>query len=136
IAEYSGAVAALDCEVPARVQSELYMLFRRVLDRAVRRFLIYRPGFDLAATIDHLTPLLSRLLAHLPDLLVGAELEQYEANKQEYVEAGVDEALAAWGAGRLPLVRMLDVVQVAGELGIGPHEVARMYFRAADMVGF
>ncbi len=136
IAEYSDAVRALDCHVAAHVQSELYMLFRRVLDRAVRHFLIYRPGLDLTGTIEKLTPLMTRLLEGMPGLLVGAELEQYDANRQAYREAGVGEELADWGAGLLPLVRMLDVIHVADRDQLDPHDVARLYFRAADMVGF
>ena len=136
IAEYMNAVGEADNRVPAHVQSELYMLFRRALDRAVRHFLIYRPEFDLTEAIERLTPLLAELQADLPDLLVGAEAEQYEAAKSAYLEAGVSEHLAAWGAGLLPLVRMLDVIEVAETHGADPREVARLYFRAADMVGF
>src|SRR5699024_418020 len=122
ITEYTSAVGAADNHVPVHVQSELYMLFRRALDRAVRHFLIYRPGFDLTETINELTPLLTRLLGELPDLLVGAEAEQYETAKNTYLEAGVDADLAAWGAGLLPLVRMLDVIRVANAHDSDPRE--------------
>src|SRR5699024_3720757 len=93
ITEYMNAVGEADNHVPAHVQSELYMLFRRALDRSVRHFLIYRPEFDLTEAIERLTPLLTELQADLPDLLVGAEAEQYEAAKSAYLEAGVSEGL-------------------------------------------
>src|SRR5699024_949384 len=135
ITEYMNAVGEADNHVPAHVQSELYMLFRRALHRSVRHFLIYRPEFDLTEAIERLTPLLTELQADLPDLLVGAEAEQDEAATSAYREAGVSEGLAAWGAGLLPRVRMLDVIEVAETPHADRREVARLYCRAADMVG-
>lgn len=134
--EYTGAVAAADSLVPAHVQSDLYMLFRRVLDRAVRYFLIYRPDYDLTETIEAMAPVLEDLRTQLPDVLVGAEAQLYAEKKQEYLDAGVEESLASWGAGLLPLVRMLDVIHIAQSYDADPRAVARLYFQAADMVGF
>lgn len=136
LAQYTGAVGAADNTVPAAVQSELYMLFRRLLDRAVRWFLIYRVDFDLTDAIDTLTPVLERLRADLPRLIVGSEAERFHDAKRTYLDAGVSEELATWGAGLLAEVRLLDVIQLATAHDADPHEVARLYFRTADKVGF
>src|SRR5699024_9658554 len=110
------------------------MLLRRVMDRCVRWLLTYRPSMEMGQTIAEFGPALSDLRARLPQLLVGAELAQFEHTRQEYIDAGVPQELATWAAGYLPLVRMLDVIDIAGDTE--PAAVAHLYFRAADKVGF
>src|SRR5699024_12535137 len=53
MATYTDAVEELDARVSGQVQTELYLDFRRLLDRASRWFVQHRPdGVDVAAEIE------------------------------------------------------------------------------------
>ena len=70
----SPQVEALDNQVPTAAQTQLYLEFRRLLDRAVRWFIQHRPAqVDIAAEVERFRDVVARLEPQLPELLLGAE---------------------------------------------------------------
>ncbi len=136
IGEYARAVSELDARVDVSIQNELYMRARRVLDRAVRWFLIYRTSYDLTETIEHLQAAVDELKPLMPSAFVGQEKADFIRAREEFLAGGVGEDLATWGAQLLPMARILDVIEIAERYGVDKVEVARLYFKAVDVVGF
>ena len=94
------AVEALDNVLPTSVQTELYLEFRRLLDRAVRWLLAARPG----APRHHHRGRAVRPRSwpssrpRIPELLQGSERERVVAQTAHWEDAGVPDG--ARGSGR------------------------------------
>src|SRR5690606_6883543 len=133
--EFVIAVEATDTVVATQVQTELYLEFRRLLDRAARWFVQRRrERIDIGAEIDAFAELIAG--ARLGELLRGDELARFEARVRGLEEAGVPEPLAQRGAGLLASFPLLDVVELARGVDQPLGNVARVYFALADLVHF
>ena len=133
---YVAAVEALDNIVSTDVQTQMYLRFRRLIDRAVRWWLQRRSGdVDVAAEIEHFSGAAQRIRAELPDLLAGRDSQRLRRDAAEYVDAGVPEELALWCAGLLDLFAVLDVVELADSTGEDESSVARMYYAISEQFG-
>ncbi|WP_396658177.1 NAD-glutamate dehydrogenase [Microbacterium sp.] len=133
--EFVIAVEATDTVVATQVQTELYLEFRRLLDRAARWFVQRRrERIDIGAEIDAFAELIAG--ARLGELLRGDELARFEARVRELEEAGVPEPLAQRGAGLLASFPLLDVVELARGVDQPLGNVARVYFALSDLVHF
>ena len=129
------AVEATDTVVATSVQTELYLEFRRLLDRAARWF-VQRRGerVDIGAEIDAFAELIAG--ARLSELLRGDELDRFQARVRELEGAGVPEQLAQRGAGLLASFALLDVVELSRRRDWPLGNVARVYFALSDLVDF
>ncbi|KGN32316.1 NAD-glutamate dehydrogenase [Knoellia sinensis KCTC 19936] len=133
---YVEAIEALDNQLPTRVQTELYLEFRRLLDRAVRWLLVARPsGLDITTEIDRFTPVVEALAPRIPQLLQGTERERVTTQVGRWTNAGVPEDLAQRGASLLDSYSLLDVTEIASDLGRQPDEVAEVYFKMSERFG-
>jgi glutamate dehydrogenase len=131
--DFVAAVEALDNRVETDVQTQLYLAFRRLLDRSVRWFVQARPGrIDIGAEIERFAPVVARLEPLLPDLLVGDEHKALQASAQAMVRQGVPEPLALRGAGLLVAFQVLDITEIALATQADPLEVARVYLTLSD----
>ncbi|MGC0252084.1 NAD-glutamate dehydrogenase [Pseudactinotalea sp. Z1748] len=133
LVEFTSAVEALDTKVDAGTQAELYLSFRRLLDRATRWFAHQRHDqLDVAAEIERFSERVTALRAQLPQFLRGSELERFHARAEQMREAGVPEELAQQFAGLLPSLSLLDVVQLADEAECPPERSAELYFAVSE----
>lgn len=133
LVEFTSAVEALDNKVDVVTQSELYLSFRRLLDRATRWFAHQRHDqLDVAAEVERFSERVTALRAQLPQFLRGAELERFHARAEEMRQAGVPEELAEQFAGLLPSLSLLDVVQLADEAECPPERAAELYFAVSE----
>ena len=129
------AVEATDTVVPASVQTELYLEFRRLLDRAARWFVQRRrERIDIGAEIDAFAELIAG--ARLSELLRGDELARFQDRVRELEGAGAPEQLAQRGAGLLASFALLDVVELSRHREWPLGNVARVYFTLSDLVHF
>ena len=130
---FVAAVEALDNVVSTDVQTQMYLRFRRLIDRSVRWWLQRRSGdVDVAAEIEHFSGAAQRIRAQLPDLLAGRDSQRLRRDAAAYGEAGVPEELALWCAGLLDLFAVLDIVELADSTGEDEASVARMYYAISE----
>ncbi|WP_154792276.1 NAD-glutamate dehydrogenase [Occultella kanbiaonis] len=130
---FVAAVEALDNKVDAAVQTQLYLDFRRLLDRGSRWFVQHRPDeVDVAEAVEVFAGPVGELTPQLPVLLRGAELDRFHARATALTEAGVPTEQAERAAGLLPALSLLDVVELAGASGEDLTAVAGLYFAVSD----
>ncbi len=136
LADFVRRVEALDTQVPTAAQTALYLEFRRLLDRSVRWFLSSRPStLDIGAEVERFTGVVRALSPTVPDLLCGEERKRLDRRADELVAAGVPEDLAVHAAGLLDQFSLLDVVDIAADLGREPTDVAPLYYLVSERFG-
>ncbi|MGB7449540.1 MAG: NAD-glutamate dehydrogenase [Ornithinimicrobium sp.] len=137
LAGYIREVEALDNVVDTSVQTELYLEFRRLLDRAVRWFLHNRPlSTDLTVEIERFAGPVQEHAPQLVDLLQGAERERHLGYVKEMTDQGVPTDLASRWAGLLDTFSLLDAVEVAALADRSVTEAAQVYFAVSEAFGF
>ncbi|GAA2842730.1 NAD-glutamate dehydrogenase [Leucobacter komagatae] len=130
-------VERTDNVVPTSVQTNLYLTFRRLLDRAARWFVQHRAGgIDVGEEIALCRDQLQSQLVRMERLLCGADLEKFRGRSAAFVAAGVPEELARRGAGLLESIPLLDIVERARTGGWELTEFAELYFALAARVRF
>ncbi len=133
---YVDRVEALDNVVATSVQTELYLEFRRLLDRAARWFLTARPGqLDIGAEVARFKEVVQGLGDHVPGLLKGDEKRRLDRRTAELEKAGVPTDLAAQAASLLDWYSLLDIVDIATDTGQDPAAVAPLYYHVSERFG-
>jgi glutamate dehydrogenase len=136
LSEFVAEVEALDNLVPTAAQTQLYLEFRRLLDRAVRWFIQNRPTqVDMAAEVERFQATVQGLRPQLPELLVGAERRRLERRAKDLVKIGAPDDLAHRTAVLLDAFSLLDVTEIAGETGRPAAQVAPIYFTLSERYG-
>jgi glutamate dehydrogenase len=136
LAGFVTQVEALDNKVPTAVQTELYLEFRRLMDRSVRWFLNNRSlSRDMAAEIERFAGPVQDLVPHIGQMLQGTERERHTAQCQELVDKGVPEDLARRYAGLLDSFSLLDAVELARTADGDVRQVAEAYFAVSEAFG-
>ncbi len=131
--DFVARVEKLDNTVSTALQTDLYLEFRRLVDRAARWLLQNRPGeLDVQAEIDRFGPVTARWRGAMADVLVGSDRERFVRGATEMRSQGVDEETAQWAAGLLDEFSMLDVAELAQTTGQPVEEVASVYFAVSD----
>lgn len=136
LADFVAEVEALDTLVPTQVQTDLYLEFRRLLDRAVRWFLNNQSlTRDLGAEVERFAEAVAGLDTRMGEFLHGTERERWQAQRDRAVDAGVPDGLASWYAGLLDAFSLLDIVEIAEETGRDVEELAAVYFAVSEAFG-
>ena len=136
LSSFVAAVEALDNVVPTAAQTQLYLEFRRLLDRSVRWFLASRPAhLDIAAEIGRFGPVVAEVGPRIPELLKGVELKRLERRAKELEKQGAPAELALRAASLLDQYSLLDVVDIASDTGEPAAEVARLYYVVSEKFG-
>lgn len=136
LADFVAAVEATDNVVPTAVQTELYLSFRRLLDRATRWLVQHDPEADIASSLAKFAAPVAEFVPRLGELLQGEELARYAAEVERLQAAGVPAELAARGAGLVHSLPLLDVVALSAAAGRELAEVAELYFALSARVQF
>ncbi|MPM32002.1 NAD-specific glutamate dehydrogenase [bioreactor metagenome] len=135
MSEYLSAVEALDGIVPTAVQSELYLEFRRQLDRGVRHLLSRPAGLrTIDEEIQHSRRPVHDLRAELDTLLAAAGLERLRTRITELEVQGVPRDLARRVATLLYNVDAIEIVDRATQEDRAALDVAEIYFRMAEVI--
>ncbi len=125
-------IRALDNQVPTRAQCKAYLEARRLLDRTTRWMLqTHSSAYDLTTQVARYAPAVAELTPRLPDLLRGAERDQWEHLTAEAVATGLPADIAADVALLLYRFQLLDIVNIAERTGSDPGEVAGVYFEVS-----
>ncbi|MDI2131425.1 NAD-glutamate dehydrogenase [Yinghuangia seranimata] len=125
-------VKALDNQVDAAVQTKMRLHLRRLVERSTRWMLSNRREIDIAAQLAFFGEGVADVVAHLPKLLRGSDLEWMDGLYAEFTAAGVPHDLATTVAGFSSAYAALDIVEVARDSGHGVVEVAEVYFDLVD----
>lgn len=129
-------VEALDNVVSTDVQSQLYLEFRRLIDRSIRWFLTSRPSrLDVAGEVARFGAVVREFAPKVPEMLKGAELKRLQRNTARLEKLGVPADLALRSASLLDQFSLLDIVDIATDTGEEPADIACLYFVLSEKFG-
>jgi len=129
-------IAALDNLVPAERQTRMRIEMRTLVERASRWLVTNRrPPLDSSATVDFFRERVQAVMAELPDIMSGRELDDYVARAKRLTHQGVSDDLASRVAVLAPAYALLGIVETADRLGLDPAEVARVHFALGERLG-
>ena len=129
-------IASYDNRVPAERQTRMRIEMRTLVERA-SRWLVNnrRPPLDSVATVDFFQGRVQAVLAVLPELMSGQELDDFMGRRDRLTSAGVPEELATRVAVLAPAYALLGIVETAENLDLDPVEVARVHFALGERLG-
>ena len=126
-------VEALDDQVPAAVQTTMFLEGRKLVERGTRWALRHRGRpLDIAAAVEALAPGVRAMATALPRLLVDGERQSWAAAARRLTGDGVPADLANHVAGFEALYAGLDLVEVAAEVDEPVEVVAAVYLALGD----
>ncbi|HSK26718.1 MAG TPA: NAD-glutamate dehydrogenase [Jiangellales bacterium] len=127
------AVRALDNRVPSDVQTRMRLEGRTITERATRWLVVNRrPPIDIAWQIQFFDEPVSWLLEHLPEVLVGRELDLFRHRFETLTGQGVPEDLARRVACLPPAYSSLGIVENSRVTGTDLAEVACVHFTLGE----
>lgn len=125
--------AAGDNGVSAQVTDRMTLDLRRLVDRAGRWLLNYRPQpLAVGAEINRFAQQVAMLRPRMPEWLRGDDKAIVAKEAGEFVAQGVPEELAYRVATGLYQYSLLDVIDIADIIERDPVEVADAYFALMD----
>jgi glutamate dehydrogenase len=129
-------VAALDNQVPAERQTRMRIEMRTLVERASRWLVTNRrPPLDSSATVAFFRGPVQRVMAELPGIMSGRELDDYRAREKRLTDHGVPGDLASRVAVLASAYALLGIVETADRLGLDPVDVARVHFALGERLG-
>jgi glutamate dehydrogenase len=130
-------IASYDNKLEAAVQTRMRIDMRTLVERASRWLVTNRrPPLDSQGTVEFFRDRVAEVMAQLPTLLTGRELDAFESRRQLFIESGqVPEELATRVAVLHPAYQLLYVIEIADREGLDPVEVARVHFQLGERLG-
>ncbi len=126
-------ICSFDNQIAADLQTRMRLEVRTLVERASRWLLNGRrleAGSD--AVVDAYEVVVEKVVAELPSLMTGLELEAFEGRRDRLVAAGVPETLAIRVATCPPAYMVLGIVETATRSERDPLEVARTHFEVGE----
>lgn len=122
--------------VPVAVTDRMTLDLRRLLDRAARWLLNFRPlPLAVGAEISRFAATVAELTPRITEWLHGDDRAIVEKEAGEFAAAGVPKDLAYAVAAGLYQYSLLDVIDIADITDRDPAEVAETYFALMDYLG-
>ena len=133
---FVGSVEELDNVVSTETQTALYLEFRRLLDRAVRWFLVNRPStINVASEVERFSKVVAELGPQMSTLLQGAERRRFEVRTKELQALGAPKEMAVRAASLLDQFSLLDIVEISADTQRDSAEVGPVYFATSEQFG-
>lgn len=127
--EFDAALRSLPVDFPTSSWAEAYVDMRRLLDRAVRWLVTHGVESDsLESDIGSYQEQMAPLYRKLRGLLYGPDAERVSARKEEVLQLGMGEELAAWYAELFESFSLLDIAALARSNTMDSREVAEVYY--------
>jgi glutamate dehydrogenase len=128
--------AAGDAGVPVAVTDRMTLDLRRLIDRAGRWLLNYRPQpLAVGAEANRFADQVAALTPQMSKWLRGDDKAIVEHDARQFTDAGVSADLAYMVATGLYQYSLLDVIDIADITEHDPVEVADTYFALMDHLG-
>lgn len=125
--------ASRNNEVPVNVSDRMTLDLRRLLDRAARWLLNYRPQpLAVGAEINRFAAKVTELTPRMPDWLRGDDKAIVTKEAGEFAAHGARADLAYAVASGLYQYSLLDVIDIADIVDRDPAEVADTHFALMD----
>jgi len=122
--------------IAVRVSDRMTLDLRRLLDRASRWLLNYRPQpLAVGAEINRFAAGVAELAPRMPEWLRGDDHAIVTKEAGEFAASGVPEDLAYTVASGLYQYSLLDVIDISDIVERDPAEVADTYFALMDYLG-
>jgi glutamate dehydrogenase len=128
-------IDALDLLVTAAVQDEMFLLVRRLVERAARWIVHHSDSLALGPAVERFRAGVRDVTAVLPELLVGAVADAHAETEARFTAAGVGDALARRVAASDAALAALPAVLLGSERDLEPRVVARIQFLVDDHLG-
>jgi glutamate dehydrogenase len=126
-------VEGLDNTVEVRIQTQIMLDARKLVERATRWLLRYRrTPLDIGETISHFSEGANELAESIPEILIDGDREAVESAAQRLIDAGVPRDLAERAAALGPMFPALDITDVANANGESLDTTAAVYFALGD----
>jgi len=126
----------LAANLPVALSDRLTLDTRRLIDRAGRWLLNYRPQpLAVGAEINRFAAKVRALTPRMSQWLRGDDKAIVEKEAREFTEQGVPDDLAYRVAAGLYRYSLLDIIDIADITEIEPTEVADTYFALMDRLG-
>jgi glutamate dehydrogenase len=123
-------------DVPIAVSDRMTLDTRRLIDRAGRWLLNYRPQpLAVGAEINRFAKKVETLTPRMSEWLRGDDKAIVEKEAAEFAAQGASEELAYMVAAGLYRYSMLDIIDIADVDDRDPAEVADTYFALMDHLG-
>ena len=124
-----GQIEALENRITAQHQSEILVVYVRLLRRVSRWFLrSQRMRLNISKAISHYTPGVKALKKAMPDILGEEFSTQFNAHFEEYRSMGVPDKLALELTSTRGLFASMDIIDIAYESKIDVPAAAHAYF--------
>ncbi|CUR56351.1 Glutamate dehydrogenase (NAD) [metagenome] len=125
-----------DNKIPAELLTRMRIEMRTLVERA-SRWLVNnrRPPLDSEGTVEFFTVRVRQVMAELPELMSGRELEAFTRRRDELVALGVPEELATKVAVLQASYATLGIIETADREGLDPVEVTRVHFALGERLG-
>jgi glutamate dehydrogenase len=125
-----------EAELPIAVSDEMTLDTRRLIDRAGRWLLNYRPQpLAVGAEINRFARKVAALTPRMSEWLRGDDKAIVEKEAAEFVRQGASAELGYMVAAGLYRYSLLDIIDVADHEDQEPAEVADTYFALMDRLG-
>jgi glutamate dehydrogenase len=123
-------------DLPVAVSDRMTLDTRRLIDRAGRWFLNYRPQpLAVGAEINRFAKKMATLTPRMSEWLRGDDKAIVEKEAREFVSQGASEDLAYRVTTGLYRFSLLDVIDIADIDDHDPADVADTYFALMDRLG-
>ncbi|MGV0835095.1 NAD-glutamate dehydrogenase [Mycolicibacterium thermoresistibile] len=128
--------ASAENELSVAVSDRMTLDLRRLIDRAGRWLLNYRPQpLAVGAEINRFGAKVADLTPRMSEWLRGADAEIVARRTAEFADHGASEELGYQVAGALYQFSLLDIIDIADILDREPAEVAETYFALMNHLG-
>jgi glutamate dehydrogenase len=135
-ADLDKAIAALDHEIDAQMQTTLRMEVRTLVERATRWLINNRRHpIDIGAAVTEYSDGVRTVQQALSQILTGRDKEALEQRLKSYQAAGVPDELATRIAALPPAYAALTIVQTATQSGVDVMKVAELHFTLGQRLG-
>ncbi|MBS1696031.1 MAG: NAD-glutamate dehydrogenase [Actinobacteria bacterium] len=125
-----------ESDLPVSVSDRMTLDLRRLIDRAGRWLLNYRPQpLAVGAEINRFARKVELLTPRMPDWLRGDDKAIVNKEAEEFIAHGASRELAYSVATGLYQFSLLDVIDIADIVDRDPAEVADTYFALMDHLG-
>jgi glutamate dehydrogenase len=133
---YWPAVEALDNRIDARVQLQMLVEGRRLVERATRWLVrAYPSAIAIDAIVRRFRPGAEELARAVPQVLSGIDHDAFERRRGELADAGVPAELARRVASAQAVLSVFDIVEEADVTGRPQPIVMGTYFGLGALLG-
>ncbi|SPM41722.1 NAD-specific glutamate dehydrogenase [Mycobacterium numidiamassiliense] len=123
-------------DIPVELSDRLTLDTRRLIDRAGRWLLNYRPQpLAVGAEINRFAAKVKALTPRMPEWLRGDDKAIVEQEVAEFVSQGAPQDLAYRVAAGLYRFSLLDIIDIADITEVETDDVADTYFALMDRLG-